>query len=59
MGYYTIRLDPTATEMCTIILPWGKYSYQRLPMRFAGSADIFQVEYGEPNGYFGVRQGIH
>jgi hypothetical protein len=24
MGYYTIRLDPTAAEMCTIIFPWGK-----------------------------------
>ncbi len=46
MGYYTIRLDPTAAEMCTIIFPWGKYSYQRLPMGFAGSADIFQVEMG-------------
>ncbi len=22
MGYYTIRLDPTASEMCTIIFPW-------------------------------------
>jgi hypothetical protein len=32
MGYYTIRLEPAATEMCTIIFPWGKYSYQRLPM---------------------------
>ncbi len=46
MGYYTIRLDPTAAEMCTIIFPWGKYSYQRLPMGFAGSADIFQAESG-------------
>jgi hypothetical protein len=46
MGYYTIRLDPTAAEMCTIILPWGKYPYQRLPMGFAGSADIFQAEMG-------------
>jgi hypothetical protein len=44
MGYYTIRLDPTATKMCTIIFPWGKYSYQRLPMGFARSADIFQAE---------------
>jgi hypothetical protein len=26
MGYYTIRLDPTVSEMCTIIFPWGKYS---------------------------------
>jgi hypothetical protein len=46
MGYYTIRLDPTAAKMCTIIFPWGKYSYQRLPMGFAGSADIFQAEMG-------------
>jgi hypothetical protein len=46
MGYYTIRLDPTAAKICTIIFPWGKYSYQRLPMGFAGSADIFQLEMG-------------
>jgi hypothetical protein len=45
-GYYTIRLDPTAAKMCTIIFPWGKYSYRRLPMGFAGSADIFQAEMG-------------
>jgi hypothetical protein len=32
--------------MCTIIFPWGKNSYQRLPMGFAGSADIFQAEMG-------------
>ena len=36
MGYYTIRLDPMASNMCTIIFPWGKYSYLRLPMDFAG-----------------------
>jgi len=23
-------------------LPWGKYSYRRLPMGIAGSPDIFQ-----------------
>ncbi len=46
MGYYTIRLDPTAAKMCTIIFPWGKYSYQRLPMRFAGSADISKWKWG-------------
>jgi hypothetical protein len=26
MGYYKIRLNPTAFKMCTIIFPWGKYS---------------------------------
>ncbi len=46
MGYYTIRLDSMASRMCTIIFPWGKYSYLRLPMGFAGSADIFQAEMG-------------
>jgi hypothetical protein len=24
MGYYTIRLDQMAVDMCTIIFPWGK-----------------------------------
>jgi hypothetical protein len=42
MGYYTIRLDPDASKICTIIYPWGKYSYKRLPMGIAGSPDIFQ-----------------
>ena len=42
MGYYTIRLDPDSSKICTIILPWGKYSYQRLPMGVAGLPDIFQ-----------------
>ncbi len=42
MGYYTIRLDPDASKICTIIFPWGKYSYKRLPMGIAGSPVIFQ-----------------
>ncbi len=48
MGYYTIRLDPTASKMCTIISPWGKYSYKRLPMGFGGSANIFQAQIMNP-----------
>jgi hypothetical protein len=42
IGYYTIRLDPDASKICTIIFPSGKYSYKRLPMGIAGSPDIFQ-----------------
>ncbi len=42
MGYYTIRLDPNASRICTVIFLWGKYSYKRLPMDIAGSPDIFQ-----------------
>ncbi len=42
MGYCIIRFDPDSSKICTIILPWGKYSYQRLPMGVARLPDIFQ-----------------
>jgi hypothetical protein len=42
MLYYTIRLDPDASKTCTIMFPWGKYSYKQLPMGIAGSPDIFR-----------------
>ncbi len=47
MRYYTIRLDPDASKICTIIFPWGKYSYKRLPIGIAGSPDIFQGKMSE------------
>ena len=42
MGYYHIRLSEEASKMTTIIMPWGKYQYKRLPMGLANSPDIFQ-----------------
>ena len=42
MGYYHIRLDPDSQKLCTIIFPWGKYQYLRLPLGVSVSADIFQ-----------------
>ena len=42
MGYYHIDLDPKANELCTIVLPWGKYKYQRLPMGLCNSPNNFQ-----------------
>jgi hypothetical protein len=47
MGYYTIRLDPDALKICTIIFPWGTYFYKRLLMDIAGSPDIFQSKMSE------------
>jgi hypothetical protein len=47
MGYYTIRLDPDASKICTIIFPWEKYSCKQLPMSIAGSPDIFQGKMSE------------
>jgi hypothetical protein len=47
MGYYTNRLDPDASTICTIIFSWGKYSYKQLPMGIAGSPGIFQWKMSE------------
>ena len=41
-GYYHIPLDKATQQLCTTVLPWGKYSYERLPMGIATSPDIFQ-----------------
>ena len=42
MGYYHIELSPGAKKLCTIVLPLGKFDYQRLPMGLCNSPDIFQ-----------------
>jgi hypothetical protein len=31
MGYYHIGLTPYASTLCTVVFPWGKYEYLRLP----------------------------
>ena len=46
MGYYHIELNPDSRRLCTIVLPWGKYEYQRLPMGLCNSPDIFQEKMG-------------
>ena len=47
MGYYHVRLDPDSRKLCTIILPWGKYEYQRLPQGICNGPDIFQEKMAE------------
>jgi hypothetical protein len=47
MGYYHIELTPFSKQLCTIILPFGKYEYQRLPMGLCNSPDIFQEKISE------------
>ena len=47
MGYYHLLLTPNARRLCTIVLPWGKYEYLRLPMGLCNSPDIFQEKMSE------------
>ena len=47
MGYYHIELHPDSKKLCTIVLPWGKYEYNKLPMGLNNSPDIFQEKMNE------------
>ena len=42
MGYWTIPMCPELQRICTIILPWGKFSYTCLPMGLEPSPDVYQ-----------------
>jgi hypothetical protein len=42
MGYYLIKIDADAQKLFTIVLPWGKYKYKRLPMGIKIAPDVFQ-----------------
>ena len=42
MGYHHIKLCPFSKKLCTIVLPWGKYEYKKIPMGLCNSPDIFQ-----------------
>ena len=47
MEYYHLELDPRSKQLCTIVLPWGKYKYQQLPMGLCNSPEIFQEKMNE------------
>ena len=42
MGYYHIPLDAASQKLCSMVLPWAKYQWARLPMGVKCAPDIFQ-----------------
>ena len=42
MVYYHIQPSENVSNLCTIVIPWGKYRYKRLPMGISNSPEIFQ-----------------
>jgi hypothetical protein len=42
MGYYHIELSPDSKKLCILVMPFGKYEMQKLPMGLCNSPNIFQ-----------------
>ena len=47
MRYYHIELSPASRKLCNIVLPFGKFEYQRIPIGLCNSPDIFQEKMSE------------
>ena len=47
MGYYHIALCPVSRILCTIVLPWDKFEYQKVPMGLCNIPDIFKEKMNE------------
>ena len=42
LSFYLIPLDTASQKLYSIILPWGKYKYLRIPMSISGARAMFQ-----------------
>jgi hypothetical protein len=42
LGFHHALLSEYASNVFTTVLPWGKYSYTRMPLGYTGAPDVFQ-----------------
>ena len=47
MGYCHMRLSDKAKQYCGIVLPWGTYNYNMLPMGLCIATEVFQARLGQ------------
>ena len=50
-GYYHFKINTESQKLCSIILPWGRYSYTKLPQGLMVTSDIFQAKMVEIFGH--------
>jgi Reverse transcriptase (RNA-dependent DNA polymerase)/RNase H-like domain found in reverse transcriptase len=43
LAFYHIGLSPRSKEVCTMVVPWGLYEYDRLPQGLSLSADVLMA----------------
>jgi hypothetical protein len=58
MGYYTIRLDPDESKICTAIFPWGKYSLQEIANGYCKFSRNFPKKDVGANGILRVCKSV-
>ena len=43
-GFWQLQIDIASTDLCTFNTPFGRYSYQRLPIGISSAPEIFHCE---------------